>query len=236
MWDIESNILDPTHAALPHLVWDNPIYPKPKLKPHLKSWIREKVYQTLQDAGYTNVEDWLSLYLTGSLTTYQYSDDSDVDVSLFVNSDKFPDWSRAEMIGLMVDKLDGTKLPGTPYRLQVFVVAPDIKPKDLYRDDLRAGYNIDNGTWVSPPSRERTHNVQIELNGFYSYALQQADKMERLLRYEPEKAYRFYHQIHNRRKHDEQAGKGDNAESNIIFKLLAQRGLLPPDVEYDEGT
>lgn len=223
----QSNILDPIHAELDPRVWDSPASDKPVLKPLHAHWIKRQVYKTLEDAGYTDVEKWLSLVLTGSLTTYQYSDDSDVDISLFVDTKVFPEWSRAEMIALMVDKLDGTTLPGTPFPLQDFVVGQGIKPSDLYKPGLRSGYNLDNDKWIVPPERSRVHDVKAHQGGFYAWALQMADKMERLLRYEPEQAIAFWHSIHKKRQRDMVKGKGDFAESNIIYKMLANRGLFP---------
>lgn len=90
--DVVANILDPIHATLTPAVWDHPDSPKPTLKPAHKKWIWHTVTQTLKHAGYTHMDEWLSLVLTGSLTTYQYSDSSDVDVSLFVDGHKLPEW------------------------------------------------------------------------------------------------------------------------------------------------
>jgi 2'-5' RNA ligase len=221
-----SNILDPIHAGLSPLVFDDPESPEPKLKLQHRNWIIREVYQTLKQAGYTDSETWLTLYLTGSLTTYQYGQDSDVDVSLFVDSKRFPEWSRAEMIGVMVGNLDGKNLPGTSFPLQNFVVAHDIKPEDLYKPGLRSAYSLDEDKWFVPPEHSRAHNVEQEENGFYTWALQMADKLERLIRYEPDKAVQFYHQIHAKRQRDQAAGKGDFAESNVLYKFLAKRGLL----------
>ena len=118
-------------------------------------------------------------------------------------------------------------LPGTPFPLQDFVVAEGIKPTDLYKPGLRSGYDIDVGRWIVPPERDRVHDVKSEEGGFYAWALQMADKMERLLRYEPDAAVRFWHSIHKKRQVDMKKGKGDYAESNVIYKMLAQRGLFP---------
>jgi hypothetical protein len=222
-----ANILDPIHDTLDARVWDDPGADKPVLKPKHLHWIKKTIYDALEKAGYTDVEKWLHLVLTGSLTTYQYSDESDCDVSLFVDTKVFPEWSRAEMIGVMVGEVDGTTLPGTPHPMQNFVVPSHIKPHDLYKKGLRSGYDLDTQTWVEPPEHDRVHDVEAEENGFYAYALQMADKMERLLKYEPEKAAEFWHAIHNRRRRDMASGKGDFAESNIVYKFLANRGLFP---------
>ena len=223
----QSNILDPIHAELDPRVWDDPSSPTPKLKPKHVHWIKNEIYTTLEKAGYTDIERWLELVFTGSLTTYQYGDTSDCDISLFVDSKVFPEWSRAEMIGLMVEKLDGRMLPGTPFPLQDFVVAEGIRPHDLYKPGLRSGYSLDTLKWIVPPERDRAHDVKAEQGGFYAWALQMADKMESLLRYEPDKALDFWHNIHHKRQRDMRQGKGDYAESNIIYKMLANRGLFP---------
>lgn len=225
--EFTANILDPIHDSLPASVWDNPASPRPHLKPQHRKWIIKTVHKVLSDNGYTHIDQWLTLVLTGSLTTYQYGNESDCDVSLFVDAEVFPEWSRAEMIGLMVSHVDGTTLPGTGYPMQCFVVAPGVTKEQLYQPGLRSGYDLENDDWIQPPDRARVHNVEQEMNGFYVYALEQADKMERLLRYEPDKAKIFWHQIHQKRQRDQRAGKGDYSESNIVYKFLANRGLFP---------
>lgn len=222
-----ANILDSIHDQLDSRVWDDPGADKPALKPKHLHWIKKTVYGALEQGGYAKPEDWLKMVLTGSLTTYQYSDESDCDVSLFVDSSALPEWSRAEMIGIMIGHVDGITLPGTPHPMQDFVVGRKITPRDLYKPGLRSGYDLDTQTWIEPPDRNRVHDVAAEENGFYSYALQMADKMERLLRYEPDKAIDFWHSIHKKRMRDMSSGKGDFAESNIIYKFLANRGLFP---------
>lgn len=221
----QSNILDPVNEVLDPTVWDAPASPTPKLKLEHKLWAQKLIYDRFNDNGY-DVQNWASFYLTGSLTTYQYSEDSDFDISLFVNTDIFPDWSRAEMIAIAVEELDGNILPRTTHPLQVFVVPEGIQPKDLYKKGLRSGYELANDRWVNPPDPELAQDPEVAYNAAYTHALEQADKMERLLKYEPHKAQTFWHQIHKRRRADQRAGKGDYAPSNIVYKMLANRGLL----------
>jgi hypothetical protein len=228
---VTANILDPVHDTLDPTVFDAVHEHFPVLKPQHKAWVLDQIMEVLKRHGYGDMEKWLGVYLTGSLTTFQYSDDSDFDVSLFVNTDVFPEWSRAEMIGVMVSDLDGQLLPGTTHPMQCFVVAKGIRPQDLYKPGLRSGYLIEQDRWVVPPERDRVHDVQREMHADYQYALQQADKMERLLRYEPHKAVQFWHQIHSRRQADHKAGKGDYSQSNIIYKFLSNRGLFPQIAE-----
>lgn len=222
----QSNILDPIHDELDPDVWDYPDSDAPLLRPEHKQWITNAIYQYLDEAGYDGMDDWLSLVFTGSLTTYQYSEDSDVDVSLFVDTTVFPDWSRAEMIGVMVNHLDGTKVPGTTHPIQCFVVPPEVTKDDLYQPGLRSGYDIETDTWIQPPERDRVMDVEHEMNTAYTLALESADKMELLLKYEPQEAVRYWHYIHDKRREDQRAGKGDFAPSNIVYKMLANRGLF----------
>jgi hypothetical protein len=224
---VVANILDPAQETLDPTVWDAVNEYNPVLKFQHKSWIMDTITSTLKRHGYGDMDKWLETYLTGSLTTFQYSDESDCDVSIFVNTDVFPEWSRAEMIGIMVSEVDGTILPGTTHPMQCYVVAKGIRPEDLYKPGLRSGYEIQNDRWVVPPEHDRVHDVASSQNADYQYALEQADKMERLLHYEPNKAIQFWHQIHLRRMSDQKAGKGDYAQSNIIYKFLANRGLMP---------
>lgn len=131
------------------------------------------------------------------------------------------------MIGLMIEGCEGVYLPGTTYELQAYVVSPKLHPADLYKRGLRAGYDIATHHWIAPPDHSLIHDVESQENGFYAWALQEADKMDRLLRYEPDKAVQFWHQIHRKRMRDQQAGKGDVSESNILYKFLSKRRLLP---------
>ena len=222
----KTNILDPISQSLDPSVWDLPDTPNPILKETHRMWIHEFITQALQSHGYTHADQWLSLVLTGSLTTYQYSPESDCDVSLFIDAENFPEWSRAEMIGIMTEYCDGVLLPGTTHPMQCYVVAHEFSKKDLYKPGLRSGYDLTEGKWIVPPEKDRVHDVKQEMNSTYVSALEGADKMERLLRYEPYKAVMYYKQIHRRRQRDMQLGKGDYSTSNIVYKMLDSRGLL----------
>ena len=218
-----ANILDPVQNVLPE-IWDNPRADKPKLKPRYSHFITKTIFAALERHGYGDPQDWCSLYLTGSLTTYQYSPNSDVDINLFIHADKVPEWSRSEMVGIMVGEVDGTPLSGTPYVLQAYVLPHGVKPADKYAPGIRAGYDIENGRWIEPPDRKRTMDVEKAENGWYVQGEEAADKLESLLRYEPHKALQYYNQVHHRRQRD--ADKGDFGSANIIYKFWDKRGLL----------
>jgi PcfJ-like protein len=221
----KTNILDPISDQLDPTVWDDAISPRPALKPEISDWITKFITSALARNGYTHMEDWLSLVLTGSLTTYQYSPVSDCDISLFVNAEMFPEWSRAEMIGIMMEECDGVRVPGTSHPLQCYVVPQDFTREDLYKPGLRSAYDLSDRSWVVAPEKSRSHDVVREMNEAHTIALENCDKMEKLIRYEPFKAIQFYDQVHRRRKRDMEAGMGDFAPSNISYKMMAERGL-----------
>lgn len=221
-----ANILDPIHDTLDPRMWDNPASPEPTLKSEHSKFIHRKIYSTLEEHGYDGAERWLKLVLTGSLTTYQYSDLSDCDVSLFIDSTNLPEWSRAEMIGIMVQYCDGTIVPGTPFPLQDYVVSRKLSPQDLYKPGLRSGYDLATDKWIVPPDKSRVHDVEAEYNLAYTQALEAADKMDRLLKFEPLQAARYWHTIHKKRMRDMQHGLGDFSNSNIVYKMLANRGYF----------
>lgn len=222
----KANILDEVHGYLDPSVWKNAASPMPALKEELAEWIPQFITEALERNGYTDMGDWLSFVLTGSLTTYQYSDRSDCDISLFVNAEMFPEWSRAEMIAIMMDECDGTFVPGTRHELQCYVVPSEFTREDLYKPGMRSAYDIMERRWIVPPEKDRSHNVKSEMNEAYTIALENADKMEKLIRYEPLKAIKYYEQVHRRRRRDMQAGAGDFSPSNISYKMMEERGLF----------
>jgi hypothetical protein len=229
-----ASVLDPIHDTLDPAVWENPGQAEPRLKHQHLHWIKSTIQGTLEKHGYESVDEWATYYLTGSLTTYQYAPDSDVDISIYVNTQSFPEWSRSEMIGLMISEFgdDGTKLPGTQHPLQVYVVPAGTQPSDIYMPGLRSAYDLQSDSWFVAPEKTRAHDVQVEYRRAYAMALDGADKMELLLQYEPHKAAQYYDQVHRRRMHDQQAAKGDYSDSNILYKFLEKRGLAKQALDY----
>ena len=221
----KANILDETYDQLDPSIWDGAYMPRPSLKPEIGNWVTMFVTEALARNGYTHMDEWMSLVVTGSLTTYQYSPSSDCDISVFVDAEAFPEWSRAEMIAIMMDECDDTLVPGTSHPLQCYVVSNEFAKNDLYKPGLRSAYDISDRSWIVAPEKHRSHDVKREMNEAYTIALENADKMEKLICYEPLKAIKFYDQVHRRRKSDMLGGKGDFVPSNITYKMIEQRGL-----------
>lgn len=226
--DIFSNILDPIQDTLDPDVFDNADALEPRVKATIASWVKNKVYSVLQANGYKDMEGWLRLILTGSLTTYQWAEDSDLDVSLWCSLDKFEEFDRASLIAIVLEQLDGHIVPGTTHPLQVFVI--DVtKVKDFsesYQAGVRSAFDLDKMEWMVPPERARVHEVKKEFPNVFNSALQAASKMRSLLQYQPESARAYWKYLHKRRRSDMKAGRGDYADSNIIYKMLHNSGLF----------
>ena len=126
----------------------------------------------------------------------------------------------------MMDECDGTYVPGTKHEIQCYVVPSEFSREDLYKPGMRSAYDILERKWLVAPEKNRTHNVKSEMNEAYTIALENADKMEKLIRYEPLKAVQYYEQVHRRRKRDMELGMGDFSPSNISYKMMEDRGLF----------
>lgn len=223
-----ANIFDPIHDELDQAVY-NGIKPKDK---HV-DFLRRLYFRALnQELGVTG-EEWADMYLTGSLTTYQWGETSDCDVSIFPDYDKIwaeldidPNTARKQLIHMSIEHLDGTFLPGTTHPIQFFVVPPGTLPGDLYQPGLRSAFDLHDRLWIVPPERERSHNIETEMPELFRRASEMADKMSEMLDHDKEAARQLWHDIHKKRQLDQTAGMGDYSEGNIVYKYLLNQGLF----------
>lgn len=223
-----ANILDPIQETLDAKIWDNPASDEPRLKSTISAWVKQVIFTTLKNNNYKNPEDWIKLIITGSLTTYQWSEQSDLDVSIWVDINNFPDFDRSEMIKAIIENLDGDLVPGTSHPIQCFVVdVNQIKsPEEIYKSGVRSAYNLDTHEWIVKPERERSKHVPSAFPDFFRKARMASGKMALLLKYQPQAAKTYWHFLHKRRREDMKAGLGDYSESNIVYKMLANDGLF----------
>jgi len=224
-----SNIFDPIQPDLDQKVYDG-IEPKKTIL----HFIEKLYYRALdQELGVTG-DEWADLYLTGSLTTYQYSETSDCDVSVFPDYDKFyndlgldADEARKRLIHLSIEHLDGTFLPGTTHPIQFFVVPKGQLPGDLYQHGLRSAYSFNDRSWFVPPEKDRVHDISIEYPELYARASAMADKMNQMLDAgDTDAADQMWQDIHRKRQLDQRAGLGDFSEGNIVYKWFLHQGLF----------
>lgn len=228
----QSNILDPISDKLDQRVFD---YKTPKGS--VVQFIKRVYYRALHqkfDIPIEQCPDYVHLILTGSLTTYQYNDTSDTDISVFANWKKFqadfgldPQEARRELIQMHVQHVDGTHIPGSPHPLQCFAVQVGVTPKDRFKPGLRSGYDLDTGHWVVPPEQSRDKDVQKDFPDIFEKASEVAEQMKTLLDAGDSKtAIELWKQVHEKRQLDQQAGLGDYSESNIIYKWLVHEGIV----------
>jgi 2'-5' RNA ligase/prophage maintenance system killer protein len=221
-----ANIFDPIQKNLDQKVY-NGITPRPRVIKFITDEMQKVLTPIL---GFDPLE-FMDLYLTGSLTTYQYSETSDCDISVFIKWDLWPTGQdpntiRRKIIPVVMNKLDGTNVPGTEHPIQHFVVPPGTEPHDLYKPGLRSAWSFRDHKWLVPPEKDRVHDISVELPVLYSRAELMADKMDTLLQVNPIYAKEFWHQIHRKRTMDQQAGLGDFSEGNIVYKYLLHNGYF----------
>ncbi len=140
-----TNIYDPIENDL-----DKHVFQNGEPRKSVVNFIKRLYGRALkQEYGIENAELFIDLYITGSLTTFQYSETSDCDVSVFPNYQRFAESfdedsskTRKRLVSLSIEHIDGTFLPGTTHPLQFFVVADGIERTDLYRPGLRSAWSI----------------------------------------------------------------------------------------------
>lgn len=225
----KANILDPIQEGLDPQVFKNHLSNRPDVHPRIIKWVKNKIYSTLIKNGWPDPRemDYLGMMLTGSLTTYQWSEDSDFDVSLWIITENLPEWVRADLIGMMIEDIDGTIVPGTTHPMQVFVVdSRKYTPNDLYRPGMRSAYDLEARRWLVPPERSRARDVYKTYPEAINYARGVEDKVRMMLRYDHPALETYYKFLHHQRQRDMIAGKGDYSLNNIVYKWLANAGLL----------
>ncbi|MDE2101180.1 MAG: HD domain-containing protein [Patescibacteria group bacterium] len=228
-WDDSktANILDPVQRTLDATVFNAPQSTEPSVKPGIIKFVKKVIYSAMTEAGWPDPRDYLNLILTGSLTTYQYSEHSDFDISLWIDAERLPTWVRADLIALMIEKCDGTVVPGTTHPMQCFVVDIARNTREqIYQPGLRSAYDLDAKVWIVPPEH-REIDVNVVYRGAVAYAKTVVDKVKLMLAYDKPALKQYWHFLHKNRMRDMRAGKGDFSESNIVYKALSNEGLLP---------
>lgn len=225
-----ANIFDPIQPTL-----DQRVFRGIKPRPDIINYIANTFYQTMDDLYVENSEQYFDLALTGSLTTFQYSETSDCDISVFVHYDELQDLFdigdpvdiRKQLISIVTTTLDGTMVPGTQHPLQFFVIPPGHTVDNYFKPGMRSGWSFNERGWVVPPEKSRSHDIADEMPELYARASMMAEKMKVLLDSgDIEGAREFFAQIHKKRNADEQAGLGDFSEGNIVYKYLLHEGLF----------
>lgn len=113
-------------------------------------------------------------YILGSITTYQYNDNSDVDVNFIVS------WAKPKIDKIWKTLPNGTEIAGHP--LNFYLTANE---KDM--DMSKFAYDMENDTWVKEPKKEKGEipvKYSLEIAKFFMDAVDlrvaelERDKME----------------------------------------------------------
>lgn len=221
------NIFDPIEHEL-----DQSVFRGTTPRPSVVKFIKDKFFDKMGELV-ANPQFYFQLVLTGSLTTYQYSETSDCDVSVIPDYDALartlgdPNEVRRQLVRLVTSRLDGTFLPGTQHPLQYFVLPYGDDLEVRFAPGVRSGYDIMKKEWINPPEADRAHNVEVELPELYGRAEAMADKMRLLLDGgHDDEARQLFAQIHAKRSLDENEGLGDFSEGNIVYKYLLHEGFF----------
>ena len=215
----EANILDPIHPTLDQDVFNGMTPKKELFDYHL-----DHVGEVFRQHGFN--KHAFDYYLTGSLCTYQYSETSDVDISIVCNLEDFSEEDRADLISIVVNSLDGEFFPRTLHRYQHFVQPYGIDIYDLFSLGMRAAWDFQKDDWVVKPDRSKSVDISQEKPDWIATGIQFSDKINSLIdahKYEDAKA--MYKIAHQRRKED-QIIYGDYSEGNIIYKFLDNNGTF----------
>lgn len=213
-----ANILDPIHDTLDQRVFNGTTPKLDFFKAHL-----HHIREVFRQYGFDPTA--FDFYLTGSLCTYQYSWNSDVDISISTDHE-FSDEDRAELVSIVVNSLDGPRFPGTDYRFQHFIQPEGINIHDLFAIGMRAGYDFQKEEWVVEPSRAKAKDIKKSHPDWIAEAVLFSDKMNTLIDSGFNKeAIEMYKNVHHQRKQD-QLSKGDESLGNIIYKFLDNNGTF----------
>lgn len=215
----ESNILDPVQDTLDQDVFNGTVPKKEFFDYHL-----DHIREVFRQNGFNPYA--FDFYLTGSLCTYQYSDKSDVDISIICNVNEFSEEDRSDLISIVIESLDGEFFPRTRHQYQHFVQPVGVDIEDLFILGMRSAWDFQKNKWVVKPRRANAHNIQKEKPDWILAGVQVSDKINTLIDYHQyDKAISMYKDIHRKRKED-QIEYGDYSEGNIIYKFLDNNGTF----------
>lgn len=215
----ESNILDPVQDTLDQDVFNGTVPKKEFFDYHL-----DHIREVFRQNGFNPYA--FDFYLTGSLCTYQYSDKSDVDISIICNVNEFSEEDRSDLISIVIESLDGEFFPRTRHQYQHFVQPVGVDIEDLFILGMRSAWDFQKDKWVVKPRRAYAHNIQKEKPDWILAGVQVSDKINTLIDYHQyDQAKEMYKEIHRKRKED-QIEYGDYSEGNIIYKFLDNNGTF----------
>jgi hypothetical protein len=163
MWRLmnkKASLWDRPRPTLDMSVWDE----GKKLRPEHKRFIMESLKEEFLSIGFEQYDLWLEdLIVAGSIASYQYNEESDVDVDAVVNLQDVVDYeygggvskAQAKLALESVKKIIKEKyllLPGTKHQFEpFFIYKDDPSPKTALPKNVGL-YSIIRDEWIAEPS------------------------------------------------------------------------------------
>ena len=162
---IHSSIIDFIYPGLDSSVWSE----DGKLLPEHKDLILSTLQEALQAEGLTDSDKWIkSVVILGSLTTYRFTFDSDIDVHIKVNLPVFiqtnkPEMSEQEAHNYLDDlrkRINEAQIPltNTKHPIEYYFETPFVNPEGSPGSGL---YDVVNETWeIEPISIDKDFDIE----------------------------------------------------------------------------
>lgn len=132
---VEESILDPVHDSLADEIWTD----DEKFNPKHRDYILDRLNDWLDKMGVD--EEPTKVVVVGSITTYQYSDTSDIDVNVVID---IPGEQRDELISFLPNEVP---LPGTKHPVNYYI-SVDAEENIKKRD---SAYDLLEDEWIKKP-------------------------------------------------------------------------------------
>jgi len=136
--DMKESVLDPIHQELSPDLW----HKNKKIKATVKKFIIDKLNEWL--SLYTKKKP-KKIYIAGSMTGYQYTDYSDIDVNVIID---LPDDKIKHLASLLPN---GELLPGTQHPVNYYIT------NTFKLSKSGSVYDLLNNRWVVRPQKQNTN-------------------------------------------------------------------------------
>lgn len=141
MEQLNENTLDPIQET-----YNPKIFNKDgKMLPSVKKIVLDKIYHWLKRVGYKE-DDLKQCYLIGSNSGYQYSKDSDLDISLGTTV------SESDLKKLWSILPNGSLLPDTGHEINYYLLS--VEENEKHTELASSAYDILNDKWIKEENKE----------------------------------------------------------------------------------
>ena len=205
------------HDTLNPAIWDG--Y---ELKPDVKVAIEEIVAQYVEDSDILSMGDIIDVELLGSNASYNYTDNSDLDVHLVVNMESLSTDPMMVQLACNAER-------------SVFNKSYDISIKgvevELYVEDVRAStasngiFSVKNNSWIKSPEKSDIPDFSEDgeyldlLDTWMIRAKQVSNSSSK------EDIQTFINELYNLRRQSIMVD-GEYSHGNLVFKEIRNAGLL----------